>query len=256
VNKIRGTVALERIVARLRASKFLRDKIVFCGGFVLYKEGLTQRYTRDVDMISGVKDHEGVINGIKSAIVSDIGDGFWFGDVQVEEIQDDINYGGFRFKPLFKVGTPFPESDKDLKKLRRIHVDLSFQNLLDDMRQNAVLEDELGFYEKLTWEIYPIEYIVSDKLHATIARAGLSTRSKDIYDISKIVHKCSREKLKTAVEYTFRVRGEPLKGTIVDNLKSLDTGPLKSNWKKVENFGGDESFEECWKVVIKFFEKF
>ena len=256
VNKIRGTVALERIVARLRKSKYLSDKIVFCGGFVLYKEGLTERYTRDIDMISEVKDHERMIEGVKKAIESDIGDGFWFGDIQIEEIQEDVNYGGVRFKPLFKVGTPFPESENDLRKLRRLHVDLSFQNLLDDMREKAVFEDELGLFEKVSWEIYPIEYIVSDKLHATIARAGFSTRSKDIYDLSKIVHKCSKEKLHSAISYTFKARGDSLEGSIKETLKSLDTTSLKSNWKKVDNFGGDESFEKCWEIVIKYFEKF
>ncbi|MFA5584535.1 MAG: nucleotidyl transferase AbiEii/AbiGii toxin family protein, partial [Bacteriovoracaceae bacterium] len=161
---------------------------------------------------------------------------------------------GIRFKPLFKVGTPFPKDQKDLKKLRRLHVDLSFQNLLDEMKEEAFFEDELGLYEKVSWEIYPIEFIASDKLHATIARAGLSTRSKDIYDLSKIIKKCNKEKLSKAIAYTFKAREDILEGTVLDNLKSLDTASLKLNWKKVENFGGNESFEVCWSELIKYFE--
>lgn len=55
VNKVRATLALERLVARIRNSEFLSEQVIFCGGFVLYKEGLTDRYTKDVDMICGSK---------------------------------------------------------------------------------------------------------------------------------------------------------------------------------------------------------
>src|SRR5690606_13982315 len=98
--------------------------------------------------------------------------------------------------------------------------------------------------------------ISADKLHATISRSGLSTRAKDIYDLSKILHQCKKVKLKLAVEYTFKKRGDTIPNSLFDTLTNLDTKSLERNWKKVENFGETVRFEESWELILNFFETF
>lgn len=254
-NKVRTTVVLERLVARIQLSEFLSGKLVFCGGFVLYKEGLTDRYTRDVDMISNEANHENVINEIKKAIESDLGDGFWFGDIVVEKIQDDVLYGGVRFKPLYKVGEPFPTKE-DEKKLRRVHLDLSFQSLNPLMRVPSELSPVIEQYENISWEIYPVEYIAADKIHAIISRAGLSTRSKDVYDLRHILSECDKGKLRSALSCTFSARGMNIVEPIYKILQNIDNKNLEKNWLKIE-FGKERvDFKSYWEAVVNYFQSF
>lgn len=255
VNRIRATVALERLVARINANPFLDDKLVFCGGFVLYKEGITDRYTKDVDMISSGKDHKQIIFEIKKSIESDLGDGFWFGDIEVDEINEDILYGGIRFKPSYKIGLPFPD-DAQRKKLRKIHLDLSFQVLYSDMKRTSELKSELEFYEELSWKIYPLEYIASDKIHAILSRAGLSTRSKDVYDLSFILPQCDKAKLNVAITYTFNKRNTELGNTLYFSFENIGHDLLKSNWRKINFKINRKSFEQCWKELLDYFQSF
>jgi hypothetical protein len=51
VNRVRTIVVLERIIARLVTNSFLKEHLVFGGGFVLFKEFGSNRFTRDVDAI-------------------------------------------------------------------------------------------------------------------------------------------------------------------------------------------------------------
>jgi hypothetical protein len=48
INELRIILALERIVARLIAHKFLEKHLVFKGGFVLLKTLGSTRFTRDL----------------------------------------------------------------------------------------------------------------------------------------------------------------------------------------------------------------
>ena len=50
-NRVRTIVTLERIIARLMANPYLKEHLVFGGGFVLFKEFGSDRYTKDADAI-------------------------------------------------------------------------------------------------------------------------------------------------------------------------------------------------------------
>jgi len=51
----------------------------------------------------------------------------------------------------------------------------------------AQLTPSLSEHEPFSWSIYPPEYIIADKFHATFSRQGQSTRAKDIYDLSLLL---------------------------------------------------------------------
>ncbi len=254
-NKIRTTVVLERLVARIQASEFLCEKVVFCGGFVLYKQGITDRYTRDVDMISSEIDHQKVIDEVKKAIEVDFGDGFWFGDTIVEEIQEDFHYGGIRFKPLYKIGNP-PPSSSDIKKMRRVHLDLSFQGLSHLTESTSEMSQTIDQYQSISWKIYPIEFIAADKVHAIISRAGLSTRSKDVYDLRYILGECNKDTLRSAISHTFSSRGMEIEEPIYKTLQTIENDGLKRNWNKVEFKEKKIDFDQCWNFLVDYFDQF
>ena len=48
VNRVRIIVVLERIIARLVANQFLKEHLVFGGGFVLFKEFGSNRFTQSI----------------------------------------------------------------------------------------------------------------------------------------------------------------------------------------------------------------
>src|SRR4051812_36820145 len=94
-NRIRVVVALERVVARLETHPILSEHLIFKGGFVLFKVLMNPRFTRDIDAIAqGIRKSE-VPSLIETALLKDLNDGLWFGDIQLEDLTDQGIYGGY-----------------------------------------------------------------------------------------------------------------------------------------------------------------
>jgi len=137
VERARVILCLERVVARLVQNDYLSSKLIFGGGFVLYKEVKSLRFTTDLDaVISGVEKEE-LVNKINQSLQLDLNDGFWFGEARVQKLEISSGYGGLRFKIPYKAGLPAPK-DKDISKLRSIQLDISLgdSNLLPYCRQS------------------------------------------------------------------------------------------------------------------------
>lgn len=255
INILRTAIVLERLVARIMSVEFLEHKLIFCGGFVLFKEGHSERYTKDIDMISNHNNHKRIIEEIKQAISKDLSDGFWFGDPLIDEMPIDQTYGGIRFRPLFKIGLPSPNTE-ELKNLKRVQLDLSFRPISSDMIDKSSF---MSFFDKqhsITWEILPIEYTAADKIHAIVSREGISTRSKDVYDLSIILPKCNKNNLIKAISSVFSCRNTNLDGSLSIIFKNIDTKSLESNWKNLKLVEDFRPFNHCWKQVNNYLDKF
>ena len=87
VNEIRIIAALERVVARLTQDKELADHLIFKGGFVLLKSYQSERFTRDADALAVNISRQKILDLVQSALTADLDDGFWFGDVHVEDFE-------------------------------------------------------------------------------------------------------------------------------------------------------------------------
>lgn len=59
------------------------------------------------------------------ALALELNDGLSFGDVAVEDLIDQGQYGGYRINIPFQIG-PLPKEVRKRKKLSRIHVDVGF----------------------------------------------------------------------------------------------------------------------------------
>jgi len=110
INELRVIVALERAIARLQASSELSEHLVFKVGFVLLKRHESSRFTRDADVLAVSISKLELVSMLKKALLADLDDGLWYGDIKEQEMHDQGEYGAFRFNFAFQIGTP------DLKK--------------------------------------------------------------------------------------------------------------------------------------------
>jgi len=127
INEIRVIVALERAIARLEQMDEISGHLIFKGGFVLLKIFDGHRFTRDADALA-VSIPKGMLEKlVPKALLTDLNDGMWYGDVQVLDLEEQGEYGAFRFDFAFQIGEP---DHKKVHKLSRIHIDVGFSDRL------------------------------------------------------------------------------------------------------------------------------
>jgi hypothetical protein len=238
---------IPRVVARLVNNSFLKERLIFGGGFVLFKESDSNRFTKDVDAIVTDVSKEQLIIEVNKSLSLDLEDGFWFGDAIVEEISTKSGYGGYRFKILSKIGTaPMP---LELQKLKRVHLDVSIGVNLADIGQESKINSVLGIFSPFEWKIYPSEFIASEKIHCLLDRGDLNTRGKDVYDLSQVLNDIPMKKLSSAITRTFKNRNFELSG-FFNTANKINTELLEENFKKAMVVSGDITFEVCWKIIL------
>lgn len=253
VNRVRGIVTLERIVARLVSNPFLKDHLVFGGGFVLFKELETNRYTRDADaVVSGVSS-EDLIKEVTSALEIDLNDGFWFGNIRIEELETESGYGGIRFNILYKVGLPLP-SEEEKKKLRRIHLDISIGVDLEDVALKITTDSIIKSLAPIEWHVYPPEYIASEKIHCLLYRGDKNSRGKDVYDLPLIFNETNDEDLLAAIKRTFERRNFVIH-SLKDAASAIETENLARSYSLVLVENKKYTFDESWTKILEKFEK-
>ncbi|MCI0446524.1 nucleotidyl transferase AbiEii/AbiGii toxin family protein [bacterium] len=181
VNEIRIIVALERAIARLAQNKDLAKHLIFKGGFVLLKSYDSGRFTRDVDALAVGISKEKLKDLIAMALTEEFDDGFWFGDVRVQNLSNQGEYGAYRFDCAFHIGEP---DRKKLRKYSRIHIDINFSDRLPVSPPNQQLQSLLEDEAEIIWKVYPIEYILAEKIQIVFDRGSANSRAKDLFDLN------------------------------------------------------------------------
>lgn len=248
VNRIRTILTLERVIARLMNNNFLKKKLIFCGGFVLFKELVTDRFTRDADAIIAGVSREKLITEVEKSISLDLEDGFWFGDVLVEDISTESGYGGYRFKILNNVGTCPTEREK--QNLKRIHLDISLGVDLEDVALSSKIISTLSLFGPFEWKVYPREFIAAEKIHCLLDRGDLNTRGKDVYDLAQVLPVIPIEQLSNAIKRTFKNRNFQL-NEFYNVCNKIDTEFLEENYHKTLLVSRNQTFSECWEIILK-----
>lgn len=247
VNRVRTIVVLERIIARLVTNSFLKEHLVFGGGFVLFKEFGSNRFTRDVDaIISGVSKDK-LIQEVDIALKMDLDDGLWFERCDGVELETESGYGGYRFNIIYKVGSPKP-SEKEKIKLRRIHLDVSIGVDLEDVALITSTKSIIPILDSIEWKVYPPEFIASEKIHCLLYRGSLNTRGKDVYDLPFLLDDVKESDLAVAINRTFQ-RREFLITSLYEVANEIETYNLKENYKKIL-VQSKSSFEENWDKIL------
>ena len=254
-NELRVILSLERIVARLEASPALTDHLIFKGGFVLLKVFQSERFTRDLDALCRGLEKDEARELIRKALETDLDDGFWFGDTSIQNLDEQGEYGALRFDCAYQIGDP-PKEKSKLAKLSRIHFDLGFGDKVLGKLKLLKSPSILPHAEELSWKVYPLEFIYSEKLETLVSRADANSRSKDVYDMGLLYEQCDDEaKLVQAVKATFRTRETAIPDSFLQFTRDINTKQLKNSWASVQIPEVQLSFEESWQKLQKQFAK-
>lgn len=244
----------DRFIERLAVSKY-RDNFILKGGFYLSTLfGLESRSTNDID--TAIKDtnftKENVEEMIKSIISIDINDGALINFVEISNIREEDQYGGFRVVLNVKVDTIRETFQIDIATGDPITpkpIVYKYLPILGDRYINI-------------WS-YNIETVIAEKLETILRRAEANSRTRDYYDLYLIYTKgwnnVNFNDLHKAIDKTFKKRNYT--GNIEEAIAILkDSEIIKNRWdsykKKYEyakNIDYDkimQCIEEIVKVII------
>ena len=232
INHLRVLLALERAVIRLEHHTTLSKHLIFKGGFALLKEIGTSRYTKDVDALASDINKEIIAKHIKEALSHDLEDGFWFGDVIERELTIDGNYGGLRFDCAFYIGAPMNDKIK-VKKLSRFQLDIGFGDVVPKLLKQK-MPTWVPTSEPISWFVYPLEYMLSEKLETLCRRGSANSRAKDIFDLIELFPRCRDKKaLLKAIQMTFRNRQTEIPKSFYDFFNELHPDVLRAAWDSI-----------------------
>lgn len=216
----------------LSQSKY-KDNFMLKGGILLtYKLGVQNRATQDIDFLAkGINIDSDNIKSILISIISEINQSdVWFEiDGHGERIRSDDEYGGHRFKligHLSNIRIPFAVDIATGDPVYPSPVDEEYQTILGD---------------RYDLKCYPIESVLSEKLHTILTRAENNSRSKDYYDIyiifSTQIEKINFEDLKRAVSLTFKYRKTNISKDraieIINLIKNNES--IRDRWSRYQN---------------------
>ena len=254
VNELRILLALERIVVRLTSDKTLDKHLIYKGGFVMMKVLESERFTRDLDALGVGINKNDVIRLVPKVLEKDLGDGLWFGDIRVESLDAQGEYGALRFDAAFQIGRPLKKS---IGKLSRIHFDVGFGDKIPAKLKPLESPSLLSSEKLMSWKVYPSEYIFSEKLQTLVARGNANSRAKDIYDLVLLFGRCADyAELKKAVQATFAMRETSIPPSFYGMAKDLSVRQIEHSWKSIQLETTDLDFQTAWKDLLKMLRDF
>lgn len=241
----------DRFIERLAVSKY-RDNFILKGGFYLSTLfGLESRFTKDID--TAIKDanftKENVEKMIKSIIAIDINDGALISFIEIGNIREDNQYGGFR-------------------AILNVKVDTIRENFQIDIATGDPITPKPIVYKYCpilgdsyvdVWS-YNIETVIAEKLETILRRAEANSRIRDYYDLYLIYTKgwndIKIDDLRKAIYKTFEKRN--YHGNIEETVAILkDSEIIKNRWnsyKKKYEYANDIDYEgimKCVEEIIK-----
>jgi len=240
--------ALERVVYRLIQNKYIYANFIFKGGFVVYKNYGGNRFTRDIDVLDLSNDRIKIITNVTNSLIHPKRrDEFWFGEIQNYDLLHIENYPGIRFEIRYMLG----EKPQKQLKAPKLHLDVGFGDYLTKSLRIQKLQSII-VKEDLSWKVYPIETIISEKLEALIKRGSVGSRAKDVYDLTQLLPKIyDTSELLEAVKSTFQKRQTPFPKSFSESLLAMDINTLMSAWNSVEIIGTEMTFNSIWEKLLK-----
>lgn len=217
---------IERLVARLMASKDLAGHLVFKGGFVCLKIYESNRYTVDLDAIIVKSKIDRILEQIKTQAETDLDDGVWFKFEDQIDLVTQSEYGGVRHSYRAGIGPIL----KNIKMAQVIHFDLGIGDPITPPPKKIQTKSYLAENGEISWLVYPIETICAEKLHALVTHGDQNSRSKDVYDLITFLPKTNLPTLKEAIHHCFDYRSTEVPESILTVLQNLDTDILARGW--------------------------
>ena len=236
----------DRFIERLAASKY-RDNFILKGGFYLSTLfGLESRSTKDIDI--AIKDvnftKENVEKMIKSIISMDINDGALISFINIDDIREKNEYGGFRVILNVKLETI----------RENFQIDIATGDPITPKPIVYKYHPILGNSHVNIWS-YNIETVIAEKLETILSRAEANSRIRDYYDLYLIYTKgwndIKIDNLRNAVDETFKKRNYT--GNIEETIGILkDSKIIKNRWnfyKKKYEYANNIDYDEIMKCI-------
>lgn len=238
---------LERLLARIVANKQIVKHIVFKGGYVGLRVYESQRYTIDLDAALIKKNISEALQIMTLAIESDIDDCTWF---KLDSEKSLLTQGGYEgMRQIYRVG--LGDMPADISNCDIVHFDIGVDDSIVPAPVNIKTEPMLAG-ESLSWNVYPMESIVAEKIHAFISRDGDSSRAKDIFDLAYYLPKTNSALLMQALESCFQHRHTELPESVYKVMRSYDFKLAKRGWMKVgSSLSQDKGFDFYLDVVLE-----
>lgn len=236
---------LERAVARLVRNETLSKALIFKGGFVGVQVYESLRHTTDIDAIISKMSAQEAVEFIKDAMGVNLEDGTWFEYESTKELETQGSYKGIGVS--FRAG--IGGRPQNLKKAQLVSIDIGIGDSVtpsprDLSTKLSIINDELS------WRVYTVETIISEKIHALYERGQANSRSKDVFDINFLLPKANAETLKSALKATFEGRKTTLPDNLTQNLESIELDILKRGWQSATSGAATMSFEDTYSSMI------
>ena len=240
---------IERFLYRLSISPY-KNQFILKGGMFLYaKTDNLNRPTKDIDLSVqqfGIEQDElhKIFKSICSLEYENDGIVFDANTVQVNELEKEDKYLGWRILINATLG--------NIKE--RVQIDIGFGDIITPSYEEITLPTLLENLEIPVLNGYTIETVVAEKFQAMIDLAEFNSRTKDFYDVYKILlsKKYDEEKLANAIKNTFQKRKTIYQENHI--FFSTDFNPSRINWT---SFLAQNKLEEkvSFEEVVDFLRK-
>lgn len=234
----------ERVLERLSQSKY-KENFIIKGGLLLSSiMGINLRTTMDIDTnVTGINfKKEEVLKIFEEILNIDVGDKVTFSINKVEDIKEDNEYDGYRFKIIAVF--------ENIKI--QFHVDVSTGDIITP---RAIEYQYKKLFEDTYINIYSYnqETIIAEKFQTVIERKIKNSRMKDYYDLYFFVtfnwNKINKDVLREAIIKTFIARNSITElRTINETISELEENPfLNRLWKdytKNHNYAKEVAFKD------------
>lgn len=217
---------LERAAYRLLLDEVLSRHLIFKGGYVSVRVYNSPRYTTDLDAVAHVSlSRDAVESRLKGAMAVDVGDGCWFDFEKTGDVKMNGDVGGARY--VFRAG--LGDRPRRLELAQLLNLDIGFGGEMTRAPRPVTTPLTLGDGQ-LSWQVYAVETVLAEKLHALVTLGARNSRAKDVFDVQLFLPQASKATLHEALRATFAYRGDPLPESISEVLRQLDTASLRRAW--------------------------
>lgn len=217
----------ERMLDRISKSKY-KNNIILKGGLLLSSIiGEDMRTTKDMDttLKSITLKKENIISIMQEIINIDVGDNVNYEIIDIKDIREEDEYGGFKINIL--------------GKLEKLKVNMFIEFTTGD----KITPKEMEYYYNCIFEnkkipilAYTIETIISEKFETIVSRNITNTRLKDFYDIGILLSGKYRN-------YNEKILIEAIKNTFKKRNTTFDISEIKRTIELIKN---DTYLNKSW----------
>jgi len=228
IQEVLQNYVFERVLERLSKSTY-KENFIIKGGLLLSSiMGINSRTTVDIDTnVTGLNfEKEEILRIFKNILNIDIEDNVTFLINKIEDIKEDNEYDGYRFRIL-----AIYENIKI-----QFHIDVSTGDIITpetiEYKYKKLFEDSyINIYS------YNQETVIAEKFQTIVERKIKNSRMKDYYDIYYFVNfkwnEIDKEILREAIIKTFISRKSIIElKTINETINVLEENPfLNKLWQ-------------------------